>query len=150
MSNRRQARPMRDQQKPPVAAGASESRSRADRSRLRLEWVESASLTPNPANWRRHPAGQLSAIKGVKATRATGSSFSLSNGATVTLKCVIGDDPGNSALQELKVYVAGTLRLTTTAIDDTWPGGHVGVWRANLHAPTPDLHATYTMKIGIV
>ncbi|MBL8880729.1 MAG: DNA modification methylase [Phycisphaerales bacterium] len=67
MSNRSQARPMREQQKTPVAEGASESRSRADRPRLRLEWVESASLTPNPANWRRHPAGQLSAIKGVIA-----------------------------------------------------------------------------------
>ncbi|MBL8881073.1 MAG: hypothetical protein JNG88_18310, partial [Phycisphaerales bacterium] len=41
-----------------------------------------------------------------------------------------------SALQELKVYVAGTLRLTTTAIDDTWQGGHVGVWRASASTTT--------------
>lgn len=35
--------------------------------KLRLEWVEAGSLSPNPRNWRRHPAGQLSAIKGVIA-----------------------------------------------------------------------------------
>lgn len=38
-----------------------------ENSRLRLEWVEAGSLSPNPRNWRRHPAGQLSAIKGVIA-----------------------------------------------------------------------------------
>src|SRR5262245_28961578 len=33
--------------------------------RLRLEWIESGSLTANPANWRRHPEGQMSALKGL-------------------------------------------------------------------------------------
>ncbi|MBL8879653.1 MAG: hypothetical protein JNG88_11090 [Phycisphaerales bacterium] len=32
--------------------------------------------------------------------------------------------------------MAGTLRLTTTAVDDTWPGGHVGVWRASASTTT--------------
>jgi hypothetical protein len=30
--------------------------------RLRLEYVEAGSLTPNPSNWRRHPAEQLEGL----------------------------------------------------------------------------------------
>ncbi|MFN0135533.1 MAG: hypothetical protein ACKVS9_05375, partial [Phycisphaerae bacterium] len=33
--------------------------------KLRLEWVEAGSLTPNPQNWRRHPEQQMSALKGL-------------------------------------------------------------------------------------
>jgi DNA modification methylase len=36
-------------------------------SRLRLEWVEAGSLSPNPRNWRRHPDGQMAALKSVLA-----------------------------------------------------------------------------------
>src|SRR5690349_16679806 len=32
---------------------------------LRLEWVQAKTLTPNPLNWRKHPKGQLDALKGV-------------------------------------------------------------------------------------
>src|SRR5215510_13233186 len=31
--------------------------------RLKLEWVTAGSLAGNPDNWRRHPPGQLSALK---------------------------------------------------------------------------------------
>jgi hypothetical protein len=31
--------------------------------KLRLEWVEAGTLTPNPNNWRRHSTGQIDAIK---------------------------------------------------------------------------------------
>ena len=34
---------------------------------LRLEWIEAGSLAENPANWRRHPDGQMSALKDVIA-----------------------------------------------------------------------------------
>ncbi|MFN0137995.1 MAG: DNA modification methylase [Phycisphaerae bacterium] len=33
--------------------------------KLRLEWVEAGSLTPNPQNWRRHPEQQMAALKGL-------------------------------------------------------------------------------------
>lgn len=32
---------------------------------LRLEWIEAGSLAENPHNWRRHPEGQMSALKDV-------------------------------------------------------------------------------------
>ena len=32
---------------------------------LRLEWIEAGTLAENPANWRRHPEGQVSALKGI-------------------------------------------------------------------------------------
>lgn len=31
--------------------------------KLRLEWVEAGTLSPNPKNWRRHSEGQMDAIK---------------------------------------------------------------------------------------
>lgn len=34
---------------------------------LRLEWVRAGSLADNPANWRRHPKGQMTALKAVLA-----------------------------------------------------------------------------------
>lgn len=62
---------------------------------------------------------------GKYTTQASGSAFTMTSGDTV--RYVIADDPGNSALQQLKVYVAGTLRLTTTAIDDEWSSGETGL-----------------------
>jgi DNA modification methylase len=41
-------------------------------SRLRLEWVEAGSLTPNPKNWRRHPDTQIAAIRGLIADPEVG------------------------------------------------------------------------------
>ena len=32
---------------------------------LRLEWVQAGSLADNPNNWRKHPDGQMSALKNV-------------------------------------------------------------------------------------
>lgn len=32
---------------------------------LRLEWIEAGTLTENPANWRRHPEGQVKALRGL-------------------------------------------------------------------------------------
>lgn len=32
---------------------------------LRLEWIEAGSLAENPANWRRHPDGQMGALRDV-------------------------------------------------------------------------------------
>ncbi|MCG3129272.1 MAG: hypothetical protein CHACPFDD_04193 [Phycisphaerae bacterium] len=57
---------------------------------------------------------------------SSGSAFSMSNGDRVRI--VIQDDPGNSALQELQVDVNGTVRLTSTAIDDDWSAGSVGFY----------------------
>ncbi len=37
------------------------------KSKLRLEWIEAGSLSPNPSNWRRHPDGQMAALRGVIA-----------------------------------------------------------------------------------
>jgi hypothetical protein len=37
----------------------------AARRPLRLEWVEAGSLADNPDNWRRHPRGQMAALKGM-------------------------------------------------------------------------------------
>jgi hypothetical protein len=34
---------------------------------LRLEWIEAGSLADNPDNWRRHPAGQMKALKAAMA-----------------------------------------------------------------------------------
>ncbi len=34
---------------------------------LRLEYLDPATLTENPQNWRRHPAPQINALKGVLA-----------------------------------------------------------------------------------
>lgn len=34
---------------------------------LRLEWLDPATLSPNPANWRKHPAGQAAALKDLLA-----------------------------------------------------------------------------------
>ena len=36
-----------------------------DKKALRLEWIEAGSLAEHPSNWRRHPPGQLSALKSV-------------------------------------------------------------------------------------
>jgi len=33
--------------------------------KLRLEWIEAGSLTPNPSNWRRHPEPQMAALRGL-------------------------------------------------------------------------------------
>ena len=62
---------------------------------------------------------------GVLSTIATGSNFTMTSGHTV--RCAIHDDPESSSLQELKVYVNGTLRMTTTTIDDDWSAGMAGL-----------------------
>jgi len=36
-----------------------------DQPKLRLEWVDPKSLTPNPKNWRRHPKAQREALSSV-------------------------------------------------------------------------------------
>jgi hypothetical protein len=61
-TNRRTAtsRGGRKAAKPTTAAAAADSSPP-----LRLEWVEAGSLTPNPANWKRHPQQQLDALRGV-------------------------------------------------------------------------------------
>lgn len=43
------------------------AKSKASRQKrpLRLEWIEAGSLAENPDNWRRHPKGQMSALKTV-------------------------------------------------------------------------------------
>lgn len=43
-----------------------------DRSRLRLEWVQAGSLSPNPRNWRRHPEPQVAALRGLLADPEVG------------------------------------------------------------------------------
>jgi hypothetical protein len=55
--------------KPKAAAtpGKSRPQSGAATPRLRLEWIAAESLTENPRNWRRHPEGQVQAIKDVLA-----------------------------------------------------------------------------------
>src|SRR5262245_17079512 len=58
---------MSDRRKKSESTGA-----HAAKSRLRLEWVEAGSLTPNPQNWRRHPEGQMSALRGLIADREVG------------------------------------------------------------------------------
>ena len=76
------------------------------------------------------------------STLATGSTFSMTDGSTYTVKCAIHDDPGNAALQELKLYVGGTLRLTTTTVDDatingsTISAGKVGLFRLTTSTTT--------------
>lgn len=39
------------------------AKDKKDNRPLRLEWIEAGSLAENPANWRRHPEGQTSALK---------------------------------------------------------------------------------------
>ncbi len=43
-----------------------------DKPKLRLEWIEAGSLSENPANWRRHPAGQVAALKNLIADPEVG------------------------------------------------------------------------------
>jgi hypothetical protein len=38
-------------------------KSRKQKRPLRLEWIEAGSLADNPRNWRRHPKGQMNALK---------------------------------------------------------------------------------------
>ena len=52
----------------------------------------------------------------------------LTNGQTYTLKCVISGNPGS---RTLKFYVDGQESINTTAIDDTWSGGAVGLYRGS-------------------
>lgn len=33
--------------------------------KLRLEWIDPKTLTPNPQNWRRHPKAQKDALEAV-------------------------------------------------------------------------------------
>ena len=63
---------------------------------------------------------------GVLSSVATGTPFTITSGDTV--RCVIGDDPNTASLQELRVYVAGTQRMATTTIDDTWSAGRAGLY----------------------
>jgi hypothetical protein len=62
------------------------------------------------------------------STVTTASVFTMTTGDTV--RCVIGDDPNNANLQELRVYVNGTQRLTSTGIDDDWSAGPAGLYVA--------------------
>ena len=39
---------------------------------LRLEWIPKEDLSPNPRNWRRHPAGQIQGLKTLLADREVG------------------------------------------------------------------------------
>ena len=64
-------------------------------------------------------------VDGVVSTVTSNSNFNMNAGDRVI--CAIHNDPGNAALQELKVYVNGTLRLTSTGIDDTWSAGMCGL-----------------------
>lgn len=43
--------------------GDGSSATASTRPPLRLEWIEAGSLAENPHNWRRHPAGQVGALK---------------------------------------------------------------------------------------
>ena len=43
--------------RPPPRRGAARTKNR-----IRLEWIEAGTLRANPANWRRHPAGQTAAL----------------------------------------------------------------------------------------
>lgn len=74
-----------------------------------------------------------------QAVEGSGSSFSLTDNTTYTLKCVIGNDPGNSALQQLELFVGGTSRLTSTRVDDVWSAGKVGLFRTTNPASTTTL-----------
>src|SRR5260370_23230818 len=46
---------------------AKQTSSKHDQRPLRLEWLAAKTLSDNPANWRRHPGKQLTALKDVLA-----------------------------------------------------------------------------------
>jgi hypothetical protein len=63
-----------------------------------------------------------------QATRASGSSFTLSLGSATTVKCVISGSPAT-----LELFVGGVSRLSTGTIDDVFGGGHVGLYPLTRH-----------------
>ncbi|MDX2199019.1 MAG: RHS repeat-associated core domain-containing protein, partial [Phycisphaerae bacterium] len=69
-----------------------------------------------------------------RASRASGSSFSITDNTAYTMKAVVTESGG---LQTLNVYIAGTLRLTTGTIDDSWSAGYVGLWRDKTDDDSP-------------
>jgi hypothetical protein len=76
---------------------------------------------------------------GTLSTLATaGTALNLTSGTWYEGKVVIDDDPGNSALQQLRFWVDSdrdgnyadeTTLITTTAVDDAWSGGYAGLYR---------------------
>jgi len=69
--------------------------------------------------------GNNATPKLVRRNIATGSAFSMTSGQT--MRCVITTTGGAGGPQTLTVYVNGTSRLTSTAIDDDWAAGQVGL-----------------------
>ena len=76
-------------------------------------------IRPQQKKARDHATLLKTVRPGDKILTTGGSTFSLTDNTSYTLKCVIGDDPITSALQELKVYVGATLRLTSTTAKQT-------------------------------
>jgi RHS repeat-associated protein len=76
---------------------------------------------------------------GALTTLATaGLGYALTSGTWYEGKIVIDDDPGNSALQQLRFWVDTDgdgdysdeiASITTTAVDDVWSAGYVGLYR---------------------
>ncbi|GMU80699.1 MAG: hypothetical protein AMXMBFR47_05700 [Planctomycetota bacterium] len=83
---------------------------------------------------RRQDDGTISTVY----TSVSGSG--MSDGNWYNCKLVIGDDPGNSALQQLRFWVDlnnnGSFELgekvaETTVVDDDWSAGSVGLFRGS-------------------
>jgi hypothetical protein len=91
---------------------------------------------PDSIRLMRRKDGVLSTIANATLTMVNG----------YTVRCAIHDDPGDSSLQELKVYVNGTLRLTSTAIDDDWSAGMAGLICLSAGSGTLDFD---NVKIGL-
>jgi hypothetical protein len=76
---------------------------------------------------------------GTLSTLVTASSaLSLTNGTWYEAKVVVDNDPNNANLQQLRFWVDvngngygdDSALLTTTAVDDVWSAGLVGLYRA--------------------
>ncbi len=74
---------------------------------------------------------------GALSSKTVGSVTSLTGSTTYACRVMIDDDPNDTALQRLRVYIdtnangfdAGDVYLTSFALDDTWSGGSFGFWR---------------------
>jgi len=67
----------------------------------------------------------------------SGTALSLTNGTWYTAKVLVDDDPNNASLQRFRFWVDTdgdsdfsdeTTLLDTTAVDDDWSGGYVGLF----------------------
>ncbi len=77
---------------------------------------------------------------GTPTTLATaGDTLSLSTSTEYEARVIVGDDPGDSTLQQLTFtvdtdrdgdYSDETAQIVTTAVDDVWSAGCVGLYRA--------------------